>query len=50
MGWKDHTDTIEEVRKVKWDELWHVIYKIGKGITWDRVNKVTAMRIVYRYL
>ena len=36
-----------EVRKVKWDELWHAYYKRPNGkLTYDRVDKQTAMRII----
>lgn len=37
---------IEGIRKVKWDELWHVLYKWGNRDTWDRVTKKTAMQVL----
>ena len=33
------------VRKVKWDMLWHIIYKWGTE-TYDRVNKEEAMQVL----
>ena len=37
------TVNIEGIRKVKWDELWHILYKFGGKDTYDRVDKKTAM-------
>jgi len=37
---------IEGIRKVKWDELWHVIYKSNDKETYDRVGRKTAFRIL----
>lgn len=40
-----------EVRKVKWDQLWHAIWKTTNGrISWDRVTPQEAMRIAYEKL
>jgi hypothetical protein len=41
---------IEMVRKVSWDALWHVVYKVknrfGKEYTtWDRVTKKKALAV-----
>jgi hypothetical protein len=33
------------VRKVAWDSMWHVMYKVGKHETWDRVTQAEAMKI-----
>ena len=46
MSWKYHKDSLEGVRKVNWDGLWHIIYKKGDRETWDRVDKKTAMYVV----
>lgn len=35
-----------EIRKVAWDRLWHVVYKINNRETWDRITAKEAMRIV----
>jgi hypothetical protein len=38
-----------ELRKVSWDEMWHLVYKTSKGkLTWDRVNKQTALALADR--
>ena len=37
---------VEGIRKVKWDELWHVLYRWGGRDTWDRVTKKTAMQVL----
>jgi len=37
---------IIEVRKVRWDMLWHVVYFTASGkLTWDRVTKAEAIRV-----
>jgi hypothetical protein len=47
MSWRDNKKNIEGVRKVKWDELWHVMYRTNLlGETWDRVDKKTAMYVL----
>lgn len=47
MSWEYcDIEDIEGVRKVKWDSLWHVLYRWGGRDTWDRVNKATAMRVL----
>jgi hypothetical protein len=39
--------TVTGVRKMKWDMLWHVIYKDGnKEETYDRVSKAEAMEVL----
>ena len=43
MSYKDHE--VIEVRKVRWDMLWHVVYISGKNISWDRVTKAEALRV-----
>ena len=37
---------IEGVRKVRWDELWHVLYQYGKRHTFDRVDRKEAMSVL----
>lgn len=37
---------IEGIRKVRWDEMWHVLYRSGKQKTYDRVDKKTALRVL----
>ncbi len=39
---------VEGIRKVKWDGLWHVMYKWGKRDTYDRVDRKEAMRVLRR--
>jgi hypothetical protein len=35
---------LEGIRKVKWDTMWHILYKDSKGeITWDRVSIEEAL-------
>jgi len=46
MSWRDNKENIEGVRKVKWDELWHVMYRVSNRDTWDRVHKKTAMYVL----
>ena len=46
MSWKYHKKNIEGVRKVKWDDLWHILYSMSGKDTWDRVDKKTAMYVV----
>ena len=33
------------VRKVRWDELWHVVYLFGERETYDRVPREEALRV-----
>ena len=38
-----------EIRKVRWDELWHLCYFDNEGVlTWDRVDKETALALIDR--
>jgi len=50
MSWEYHKKNIEGIRKVRWDGLWHVMYRIPQGDdsreTYDRIDKSTAMRIL----
>lgn len=47
MSWKYHKSDVEGIRKMKWDALWHVMYKTRDGKeTWDRVDKKTAMYVL----
>ena len=39
-------ENVEGVRKVKWDMLWHVMFKWGGKENYDRVDKKTAMSIL----
>ena len=38
------------IRKVRWDDLWHVLYKWGSDKfgkeTWDRVSRAEAMQVL----
>jgi hypothetical protein len=34
------------IRKVKWDELWHILYKYMGKDTYDRVDKKTALELI----
>ena len=34
------------IRKMKWDSLWHILYKIGDRITWDRVPMNEALSVL----
>jgi hypothetical protein len=35
-----------EVRKVKWDALWHAVFINSKGETsWDRVSRAEALKL-----
>lgn len=46
MSYRDvHPNDIIGVRKVRWDMLWHVLYKFGKE-TYDRVSKEEAMEVL----
>ena len=36
---------ILEVRKAKGDQLWHLVYKYNGRLTYDRVDRKTALRI-----
>lgn len=33
------------VRKMKWDQLWHALFKVNGKETWDRVSKERALEI-----
>jgi len=33
------------IRKMVWDEMWHVLYKWGNRTTWDRVSKKVALKV-----
>jgi hypothetical protein len=35
---------VKAVRKTSWDQLWHIVYCLGKRETWDRVDKETALK------
>jgi len=39
---------VEGIRKVKWDELWHVLYTWGGRETWDRVTRQEAMKVLQK--
>jgi hypothetical protein len=39
-------EAIEGIRKVRWDELWHVLYNQGFRRTYDRVTKKEAMSVL----
>jgi len=39
-------ENIIGVRKVRWDMLWHILYKWGKQETYDRVSKEEAMEVL----
>ena len=49
MSYKNYK--IERVRKVSWDQLWHVMYYVRdyysrkRYLTWDRVSRDEALRI-----
>lgn len=45
MSYKHNLENITEIRKVKWDELWHIVYMFGKGETYDRVTKEEALAL-----
>ncbi len=42
MGYKHHK--VIGIRKMKWDMLWHILYKINDRITWDRVSQKEALK------
>lgn len=45
------TKEYTEVRKVKWDALWHAVWITPDGReAWDRVSPLAALRIAYEYL
>lgn len=50
MSWEDHKSRIEGIRKVRWDALWHVLYRIPRGddsiATYDRVDEATAKKVL----
>lgn len=50
MSWKDYKNRVEGVRRVRWDALWHIIYRVPKGDdsreTYDRVSKKVAMYVI----
>jgi len=47
MSWQyAGLEDVEGIRKVKWDALWHVMYKWGKRETYDRVSRKSAMYIL----
>jgi hypothetical protein len=49
MSYKYWKHDVEEVRKVNWDGLWHVVYKdnrVSSGLNYDRVPRKEAMYVV----
>ena len=44
------THEVTAVRKVKWDRLWHVMYKSRGKETWDRVTKALALKVARKSL
>jgi len=44
MSYKNNPDKVTGIRKVKWDELWHVVYLIKGRETYDRVTKKEALK------
>ena len=48
--WKDTDSKPIEVRKTRSDQLWHVVYFFGKTLTYDRVTKEVAMKVIGKYL
>ncbi len=49
MSWQyAGLENAEGIRKVKWDGLWHVMYKWGEKDDYDRVDQRTAMSILRR--
>ena len=46
MSWKYCKENVEGVKKVRWDGLWHVMYKWHGQDAYDRVDKATAMRVL----
>ena len=45
MSYKYFKENIIGIRKMKWDELWHVLYMIKGKLHWDRVTKNEALKI-----
>ena len=45
MSYKYHKDSVVGIRKMKWDQLWHVLYMIKDRLTWERVTKKEAMEV-----
>ena len=43
MSYKYHK--VVGIRKMKWDMLWHVLYKISDRETWDRVSRREALEV-----
>ena len=37
-----------EVRKVPWDELWHIVYKSKTGESYHRVKQTVALEVANR--
>lgn len=35
------------IRKVRWDELWHIMYKVRGQEAWDRVPMIEAMSVLH---
>jgi len=47
-------EDVEGIRKVKWDEMWHVLYEIRAGITYrnsphDRTDCNNIIEILIRH-
>ena len=46
MSYKYHSKSdILGVRKMVWDGLWHILYKINGRLTWDRVSRQEALQV-----
>ena len=48
MSYKWNKETVEGVRKVYWDRLWHVLYTYQGKATYDRVPVREAKEVLKR--
>ena len=48
--YEDNRFVIVGVRKMRWDQKWHILYRLkgNKELDWDRVSKEEALEVAER--
>ena len=44
MSYKYHR--VVGIRKMCWDQLWHILYEVGGRLTWDKVKRAETPKAV----
>jgi hypothetical protein len=45
MSYKNDPEKVTGIRKVKWDELWHIVYLVKGQESYDRVSREEALAV-----